>query len=188
MLSRSEFPLSVRLALLVLFMHTAGCNHVDSEKEALKKSLAVNGVSEQNVVLFSGAVTVDSQPLVIERGSPLFVMAYDVKNPPKGRQLPFTTICDKSGHFQFNTYGTGDGLPAGSYIVLFAQPKATGGDGLKNLYNDPDLNAKDERFQINLSSPGKTDWAFDLAVAGKDPITTPGARAVKASPERKKRG
>ena len=186
--SRNKFRSSARLALLVLLGLTAGCNHVDSEKEALKKSFTVNGGSEQSVVKFSGTVTVDSQPPVIDRRSPLFVMAYDVKNPPKGRQSPFTTICDKNGHFQFNTYGTGDGLPVGSYIILFAQPKAEGGDGLKNLYNDPDLNAKDERFQINLSSSGKTDWAFDLAVAGKDPIAMPGAHAIKASPERKTRG
>jgi len=102
--------------------------------------------------------------------------------------LPFATRCDKNGHFEFNTYGTGDGLPAGSYVVLFAQPKTEGGDGLKNLYNDPDKNAQEERFQINLTSPGKTDWAFDLAVAGKDPITTPGVHAVMADRGRKKRG
>ena len=69
---------------------------------------------------------------------------------------------------------------------LFAQPKTEGGDGLKNLYNDPDKNAKEERFQINLTSPGKTDWTFDLAVAGKDPITTPGEHAVMADRGRKK--
>jgi len=173
--------------LCTLGLSVIGCNRATSEKEALRKSLEVNGGSEQNVVKFSGTVTVDNQPPVIERGSPFFVMAYDPKNPPKGRQLPFTTTCDKQGHFQFNTYGTGDGLPAGSYVVLFAQPKADG-DGLKNLYNDPDINAKDERFRIELTSPGKTDWAFELAVAGKDPITIPGPHAIKATRERRKRG
>ena len=94
------------------------------------------------MVKFSGTVTVDGQPPAVDRRNPLFVIAYDPKNPPKGRQLPFTARCDKDGHFQFNTYSTGDGLPAGSYVVLFVQPKTEGGDALKNLYNDPDKNAQ----------------------------------------------
>jgi hypothetical protein len=176
------------LGLLLFSLIAGGCDHGPSESESLKKSLEVNGGSAQTVVNFSGTVTIDNQPPVVDRRNPLFVFAYDPKNPPKGRQSPFSTRCDKNGHFAFNTYGTGDGLPAGSYVVLFAQPKAEGGDGLKNLYNDPDKNAKEERFQINLTSPGKTDWAFDLAVAGKDPITTPGEHAVMADRGRKKRG
>jgi hypothetical protein len=175
------------LGLLLLSLIAGGCNHTPSENEALKKSLEVNGRSEQAVVKFSGTVTIDGQPPTIDRRNPLFVFAYDPKNPPKGRQLPFSTRCDKNGHFEFNTYSTGDGLPAGSYVVLFAQPNG-GGDALKNLYNDPDQNAKEDRFQINLTSPGKTDWAFDLAVAGKDPNTTPGAHAVMPDRGKKKRG
>jgi hypothetical protein len=186
MFRRSAHDLSIGLTLLVL-LSAAGCSRVQSEHEALKKSLEVNGRSELAVVKFSGTVTVDNQPPAIDRRNPLLVFAYDPKNPPKGRQTPFSTRCDKNGHFEFNTYSTGDGLPAGSYVVLFAQPSTEGGDGLKNLYNDPDKNAKEERFQINLTSPGKTDWAFDLAVAGKDPVTTPGEHAVMAD-RGKKRG
>jgi hypothetical protein len=173
--------------LVVLGLGAGGCSHVPSESEAIKKSLEVNGRSELSVVKFSGTVTIDNQPPVVDRRNPFFVIAYDPKNPPKGRQLPFSARCDKNGHFEFNTYGTGDGLPAGSYVVLFAQPKVQG-DGLKNLYNDPDKNAKDERFQINLTPPGKTDWVFDLAVAGKEPNTTPGEHSVMADRRRKKPG
>jgi hypothetical protein len=177
------------LALLVaLGLSSGGCSRTQSENEALKKSLEVNGGSQSTVVKFSGTVTVDNQPPAIDPRNPLFVFAYDPKNPPKGRQLPLSTRCDKNGHFQFNTYGTGDGLPAGTYVVLFAQPKPEGGDGLKNLYNDPDNNAKEERFQINLTPPGRTDWAFDLAVAGKDPNTAPGEHTVMANRGSKKRG
>jgi len=182
----SHLPLG--LGIPMLLMLCGGCSHVPSENEALQKSLEVNGGTQANVVKFAGTVTVDNQPPAVDRRNPLFVFAYDPKNPPKGRQLPFSTRCDKNGHFAFNTYGTGDGLPVGSYVVLFAQPKTEGGDGLKNLYNDPDKNAKEERFQINLTSSGKTDWTFDLAVAGKDPVTTPGEHAVMAERGRKKGG
>jgi hypothetical protein len=186
MLREGAFHWRAGLALLVLLaLHAAGCSHTQSESEALKKSLEVNGRSEETVVKFSGTVTIDGQPPTVDRRSPFFVFAYDPKNPPKGRQTPFTAHCDKSGHFAFNTYGTGDGLPAGSYVVLFAQPKA-GVDELKNLYNDPDVNAKEERFQINLTPPGKTDWSFDLAVTGKDPNPSPGPHTVMADRRRKK--
>jgi len=189
MLRRNGFCLPREWAFLCLaILGAGGCSRVPTESEALKKSLEVNGRSAQSVVKFSGTVTVDNQPPAIDRRNPLFVFAYDPKNPPKGRQQPFATRCDKNGHFEFNTYGSGDGLPAGSYIVLFAQPKAAGGDGLNNLYNDPDKNGKEERFRIELSRPGKTDWAFDLAVAGKDPVTSPGEHAVTAARGKKKRG
>jgi hypothetical protein len=176
------------LFLAFLSVGLAGCSRVQSESEAVKKSLEVNGGTQANVVKFSGTVTIDNETPAIDRLNPLYVFAYDPKNPPKGRQSPFNARCDKHGHFEFNTYGTGDGLPAGSYVVLFAQPKSNGEDGLKNLYNDPDKNAKEERFQINLSPPGRADWAFDLSVAGKDANTKPGEHTVLAGHLKQKRG
>jgi hypothetical protein len=185
---QGAFSLSAGLVLAVLFSFgTAGCNGPQSESEALKKALEVNNKSAETVVKFSGMVTVDGQPAAVDRRNPLLVIAYDPKNPPKGRQVPYSARCDKDGHFQFNTYSTGDGLPAGSYIALFVQPKIDG-DGLKNLYNDPDKNGKEERFQINLTPPGKSDWSFELVVAGKDAVTEPGEHAVMADRGKKKRG
>jgi hypothetical protein len=184
---QSVLSLPAALAALALCsLSAAGCNHTPSEQEALKKSLEVNNRAQETVVPFSGTVTIDGQPPVADRRTPVFVVVYDPKNPPKGRQPPFTARCDKEGHFQFNTYGTGDGLPAGSYVVLFAQPKADG-DALKNLYNDPDKNDKEERFRIELTPPGKTNWSFDLAVAGKEPNTTPGEHSVMADRGKKKK-
>ena len=176
-----------QLAFGALVALVAGCNRTQTANEALKKSFEVNGGTQQNIVKFSGTVTVDGQTPVIDRRNPFVVMAYDPKKPPKGRQMPFSANCDKNGHFEFNSYGTGDGLPTGSYIVIFAQPKPDG-DGLKNLYNDPDQNVKDNRFKIELSGPGRTDWNFDLVVTGKDPVTTPGEHAVLADRGKKKRG
>jgi hypothetical protein len=188
MLRRKSLLQAGALTSLVIGLTGTGCTHTQTEKEQLQKSLEVNGRPESTVVKFSGTVTVDGQPPAADRHFPLYVLAYDPKKPPKGRQLPFSTRCNKEGHFEFNTYSTGDGLPAGEYIVIFAWPQADGSDGLKNLFNDPDKNAKEERFQINLASPGKTDWSFDLQVAGRDPVTTPGEHAVMAERGKKKRG
>src|SRR5271167_899321 len=121
---QGKFSLSASVALAVLFSLSAGgCNRPQSESEALKKALEVNNKSAETVVKFSGTLTVDGQPPAVDRRNPLFVIAYDPKKPPKGRQMPYWTRCDKDGHFQFNTYSTGDGLPAGSYIALFVQPR-----------------------------------------------------------------
>jgi hypothetical protein len=186
---QGKFSLSASVVLAVLFsLGATGCNRPQTENEALQKALEVNNKSAETVVKFSGTVTVDGQPPAVDRRNPLLVIAYDPKKPPKGRQIPYSTRCDKEGHFQFNTYSTGDGLPAGSYIAVFVQPRIEGGDGLKNLYNDPDKNAKEERFQINLTPPGKSDWSFELAVAGKDRVTEPGEHAVMADRGKKKRG
>ncbi len=169
------------LAFLVLFnLSAGGCGGgAQSASEALKTSLEVNKQPALTVVKVSGTVTIDGSPPVIDRHSSLYVMAYDPKNPPKGR-FPTSATCDKSGHFEFNTYGGGDGLPPGSYVALFSQPKFGGEELLKNLYNDPDKNAKEERFQLYVTAPGKTDWNFDLAVEGKEPLSTPGPNAARA--------
>jgi len=168
-------PAGLVLGSLLCFA-AGGCTHTPTEAEAIKKSLEVNGRPETSVVKFSGNVTVDGQPPAIERRNPLYVIAYDPKHPPKGRQMPFMTRCDKNGHFEFNTYSTGDGLAAGSYIVLFAWPKSDG-DGLKNLYNDPDVNGKKEEFTINLEERGKTDCQFNLSVSA-EAAKSPGPKAL----------
>jgi hypothetical protein len=104
-------------------------------------------------------------------------------------------ICNDDGKFAFGTYEKDDGVPAAEYVVTFVLlhlPTAGGGRGggrmrqatgprhfqgpdeLKNLYNDPDKSP----FQVELSPPGKTDWEFNLEVAGKDPVVTPGPHAL----------
>jgi hypothetical protein len=90
----------------------------------------------------------------------------------------------------------------GKYIVTFAElhqaqiaggPKPIGGgrgpggqmrhtlgppDELKNLYNDPDKNATDEKFKLNLQMPGQDNYQVDLAVAGKEPVAQAAPHAV----------
>jgi len=69
-------------------------------------------------------------------------------------------------------------------VVLFAALTSKGRlgmgqpDGLKNLYNDPDKNAENKDFVVELEPPGRTDCQFNLDLAGKDP-GTPGPKAVK---------
>jgi len=99
------------------------------------------------------------------------------------------TGCDPEGKFSFRTYLAGDGVVAGKYVVTFvalhppASRRVTGvtlfspPDELKNLYNDPDQNVKDEKFNLDLQSPGKDDYEFDLAVAGMQPVETLGPYA-----------
>ena len=117
-------------------------------------------------------------------------------------------MCDADGHFAFGTYDLkhkNDGVVAGKYVVTFVQlhkftPKGaakqksrrtpggngeSGGyekytlpDGLKNLYSDPDHNAKRPEFVLNLQPPGKDDYHFDLTVAGKPPLAKPAPHAV----------
>jgi hypothetical protein len=132
---------------------------------------------------FAGKVTVDGQKPVLERGESLVVILYDPQKPPPNRQtMPRSARCRPDGSFAFNTYGTDDGAPAGNYIVLFAVLKPSkagfrGPDGLKNLYNDPEKNDKAPEYHVDLKPPGKMDWSFDLAVAGKE-AATPGPHSV----------
>jgi hypothetical protein len=131
---------------------------------------------------FAGKVTVDGQPPSSEQGEPLLVMLYDRKQAD-GNKLPLAIDCRKDGSFEFYTYVPGDGVPEGSYVVLFAQLSGAAASGrgqpdaLKNLYNDPDKNAQDPQFVVDLKPPGKSDYAVDLDVAARDP-GTPGPHAI----------
>jgi len=55
-------------------------------------------------------------------------------------------------------------------------------DELKNLYNDPERNLKQGTFKLDVKIPGKEDYRFALAVAGKTPILKPGSYAVTGRP------
>ena len=51
-----------------------------------------------------------------------------------------------------------------------------GPDGFQNLYNDPDTNDKEPELTVNHASPGKTNYVFDLKLAGRQPESTGSAR------------
>jgi len=95
----------------------------------------------------------------------------------------FKAVCKPNGEFSFNTYLEGDGVPPGKYVLTIVRLHQgfrqgyIGPDGLKNLYNDPDANAKVEGFLIDHNSPGKPDLAFNLQIEGREP-GKPGPNAV----------
>jgi hypothetical protein len=138
----------------------------------------------------AGQVRVDGQPpqnecrlfVVLHRSGQLDEAAHT-----RGRGYQLYALCDAEGNFKFP-----NGVDPGQYVVSFVELHPTPGrlavrgspmgflqpDELKNLYNDPDKNAKEEAFNLNLTFPGKEDYHFDLAVAGKEGVTNPGSNAI----------
>lgn len=153
----------------------AGCS--GNKGDRLEQAFKDAGISKAAVAPMAGIVTVDNavpEPFTI-------VMLWDPQKPEAG---VLRAICDAEGRFAFTSYDHGDGVPPGKYVAVFARfnlggrlGNFDGPDLLNNLYNDPDKNAADPAFQITVSEPGKTDYHFDLAIAGK-PAATPGAHAV----------
>jgi hypothetical protein len=163
-----------------LALIAAGCGGSRNADQALDERLADNNTQRVQIAKFSGTVSIDHSPPDLKPDESLMIMLYDPKNPPPANQLPISTRCGKDGSFEFTTYTRGDGVQAGSYKVLFAAFKFAmrGGsnspDALKNLYNDPDTST----FNVDITAPGKTDWNFDLEIAGKPGNTTPGGHAI----------
>jgi hypothetical protein len=167
--------LGVGLTLCVL-----GCSDSQVVSQRIKEQLAESKGNIVAVAKFAGKVTIDGEPPALPPRYVLVVILFDAKGKEAGHETIYQTICDKEGHFEFTRYSKGDGVPPGSYTVLFVElmhrlgDRFTGADELKNLYNDPDKSP----FQVELSPPGKTDWEFNLEVAGKDPVVTPGPHAL----------
>jgi hypothetical protein len=180
-------PTSKQLAAtcILVCMLAAGCG-TSSADQALDGQLKASNGAREAVARFAGKVTIDGQPPAPERNQAVVVILYDPKNPLPPGAPPRYAYCGKEGQFEFHTYSRADGAPVGSYVALFAQLKIGGRgrrgywapDALHNLYNDPDKNAQNPEFRIDLAAPGRTDYAFNLAVAGKEPIEQPGPKAV----------
>jgi hypothetical protein len=158
-----------------------GCGPSQSADQALNDRLREVNVSRAQLARFSGTVTIDNAPPALKADESLMIMLYDTKNPPPPKRLPLSARVSRDGHFEFTSYSRADGVPVGSYKVLFAAFKVNalrGGssspDLLNNLYNDPETS----QFDVELTEPGKTDWIFDLELAGKEPNTKPGERAI----------
>jgi hypothetical protein len=196
---------SWRLAAGLLVAVTAGCSGTVNPNAARDKQYAENTQYKRvEVAKFGGKVTVDGQPP--DKGSKLFVILNDFNhlNENANLQTPKLFIgCDEAGNFAFTTNEKNDGVGVGKYVVTFVEFKVPSGGGgsdsgrfrakgfgasakryrgpdeLKNLYSDPDKNAKEtDNYVLDLKPPGKDDYQFDLSIAGKDAVPA-GPNAVK---------
>jgi hypothetical protein len=176
--------------LLILAAAAAeGCSRQTSREQEFSKNNA-RAPEQPPVGKFAGHVTVDGGTQVGE--DQLFVFLTD----PQRLEKPInTTPCKPDGSFEFTTYQQGDGTRLGKYVVGFVAlhvPKKgrgfgevdaalpyRGPDGLKNLYNDPDKNKDIPEFLVEVTQPGRTDYEFNLTVAGKEP-GRPGPHALKS--------
>jgi hypothetical protein len=138
--------------------------------------MATIGHQRTTVYPLAGKITVDGQPPEFAEGDRIIVMLNDAAKLGTAAIGPYVYV-GKDGDFTFRTYGTDDGVPAGTYIVTFAKLKAKkrssliGPDGFHNLYNDAEQNQKQyPELRIEHQPPGKKDYVFNLQIAGRDEV------------------
>ena len=168
----------------MLLVSACGCSKTQSADQALNAALANSGLQREKTYPLAGIVMVDSQaPHFAKRGQKLVVMLNDPKKPDVPVMEKAYVEANDKGEFSFSTYAPGDGVKPGKYILTFAalQKKGRfgllGPDLLNNHYNDPDKNADNKEFSIDHQAPGKTDYIFNLEIAGKETLT-PGPHAL----------
>lgn len=181
LVSRSR-ACTVLIGLVAVWI--GGCGGGPGADEAVNKVLKESGQQRANVFPLAGKVTIDGHaPETQAMGKRLIVILTDAAKPDAPASSCPKALCQPNGSFAFNTYGTGDGIAAGKYVVAIVELKFdkrkgyAGSDGLKNLYNDPEQNAKLDGFVIDHKAPGKSDYAFNLEVAGRD-AGTPGPHSI----------
>jgi hypothetical protein len=170
-----------------------GCNRGGGERtDELQQSAQLP--HKVPVAKFAGHVSIDGQTPDPKDGT-LFVILNDPAHFKPGGKV-YTPV-DEQGNFVFATYATADGAPTGKYVVTFAQLHTArnrgggfggslsmkrdfgGADSLKNLYNDPEKNKDNPTFVVEIAEPGRTDYDFNLQIAGKEPVKAPGPFAAK---------
>jgi hypothetical protein len=157
-----------------VLLFVVGCSG-GSANQALEKSLATSGFKHEDVCPLAGKITVDGLPPQVANGEKIVVALNDPSKPTKGGLSGSYTIVGKDGEFAFKTYAEGDGVKPGTYILTFAKLKAqkkkglVGPDEFHNLYNDAERNAK-EHPELKIDhKAAKTDYSFDLKIAGVQP-------------------
>jgi hypothetical protein len=181
----------VSLALACLAI---GCGSGEQTAEqALQAQLKQANIERHAVFPLAGHVMIDGKPPGSDTNV-VVVMLNDVTKPEVPVTIRPHTTCEPGGDFTFSTYLGGDGVAPGQYIATFAMlAESKGGplgpDQLKNLYNDPEKNKGIPDFHIDHKQPGRKDYAFDLKLAGKDAIGSPGRFALTglADPLRNKK-
>jgi hypothetical protein len=159
-------------------MLSIGCEGGQSASQRLAKAYKSAGMDRVTVYPLGGKVTVDSQPPVSKSDtSRIVAIAYDAAKSDAKATSNARAFVKPDGSFELPP------LPRGKYVMLFAQlgynPRLgfLGSDGLENLYNDPVVNSQKPDFVIDHQAPGKTDYAFNLSVAGETPPVAAGPKA-----------
>jgi|HubBroStandDraft_6_1064221.scaffolds.fasta_scaffold365017_2 hypothetical protein len=172
-----------RIAAACTCLVAVGCSQQQSNSERIKAAYESSGMSSTPIYPLAGRVTVDNEaPTQKSKRGAIIVMAYDASKPDQPARNQAWVSATSDGTFSF-----GEGLPAGKYVLLFAglthNKKAGwhGPDALKNLYSDPDVNAKQPQFLIELP-PAKTDCTFNLNLSGETPPPQPGPKALTQIP------
>jgi hypothetical protein len=173
----------IAMMVAVAAAGVVGCGGAGT-KQSVDDILKESGKSRTTVLPFGGKITIDGQvPEVGGFAKPrLVVMLFDQANPDAPPGSVPKAICDAKGEFTFSTYDEGDGVAPGKYVLAlvalrFEKKKGyTGGDVLKNLYNDPSQNLKVPELNIDHQAANR-DYSIDLKLAGRD-AATPGPKAV----------
>ena len=105
-----------------------------------------------------GVVTVNGVP----PDSPLQISCHDVKGIDTEHPTVSASLTGEGGKFEISTYESGDGVPAGEYVLTFEWKQMNlvtmnfgGPDRLNKRYNDP---AKSEvRFKVEEGAKGPID-------------------------------
>jgi hypothetical protein len=172
----------------------AGCGSTQSPEKRVEQALDQGGVAKHETYPLAGKVTIDGQPPSAHGKGVVILALYETSKPELTWEQRPQVLVQPDGSFAFTSYFKGDGVAPGQYVVTIAQLKSRGKRGfygpdeLQNLYNDPEVNAKKPEFSIDHKAPGKSDYQFDLKIAGVEPVKTPGAHAMKEiiSVERRK--
>jgi hypothetical protein len=183
MLSRHGLKMrSLHWSALTILAAAAGCSSHQSPERRIKIALEQAGMTGTPLYPIAGTVTIDGMPPTFD--NPKMRLVITLYDPQKPDETHLHTMVKADGSFRF----TEDGIGPGHFVLAFAVLRRKGPqnfigpDGLSNLYNDPDVNAaKFPEFVIDHQAPGKKDYEFNLEVAGKEPITSPGPHAVVAA-------
>lgn len=105
-----------------------------------------------------GVVTVDGVP----PDTPLQISCHDMKGIDAQHPTVSASLTGEGGKFEISTYESGDGVPAGEYVLTFEWKQLNlvtmnfgGPDRLNKRYNDP---AKSEvRFKVEEGAKGPID-------------------------------
>jgi hypothetical protein len=174
---KRSFPRLLPVLLSLICWATAGCGRQPTADQALDAELKQAGQTRATVCPLAGKALVDGQPPKFTNGRQrIVVMLCDPKKlTVPAHERTFVT-CKSDGEFVFTSYAESDGVPAGDYVIIFAQLMDRGKrgylgpDGFKNRYNDPQKNLQTSEFHLDHQAPGKTDYLFDLKIEDQQPV------------------